>query len=198
MQISKNSEGYFTSSDRLRKDSHRYNSRTDISCECSGSSLWIVFLLERTLRSFCVYLTSSHAGLHLGVRHLSLFARISPPSPGPCEHCRRCESKTKWYPPSFLTVNFCPFLTIFRNEPLLMSFVYGKWSNTEDGEALGTRLITISRVMSNNSIPVGKPGDKQVQKHITKMEECFWCWPEKSFFRSQYLDCWSWILCKVS
>ena len=95
------------------------------------------------------------------------------PSPRPCEHCRRCESKTKWCPPSFLTVNFCPFLTIFRNEPLLMSFVYGKWSNTEDGEALGTRLITISWVMSNNSIPVGKPWGKQVQKHITIMEECF-------------------------
>ena len=39
---------------------------------------------------------------------------------GTCEHCVHCGNKTSDAipPTNFLTINFCPLLTIFLNEPL--------------------------------------------------------------------------------
>ena len=70
-----------------------------------------------------IIIIQSYTGLHLGGRDICplppLCQNLAPLRT--CEHCMRCESKTSNAPPSFLTVNICPLLTAFLNEPLLMN-----------------------------------------------------------------------------
>ena len=85
-------------------------------------------------------------------------ARILPPPPPPhlrtCKHCMKHESKTSDappFPPSFLTVNFCPLLTI---EPLngmimyerLISQLAASLAALEDGE-LGLSDIGVKQII---------------------------------------------------
>ena len=80
----------------------------------------------------CVYLPSPHVtdlpsspSLIPLSNHRQRQDWYLPPTLGTCEHCMRCEGKTSDAPPpSFLTINLCPLLTIFLNEPL--PFACGK------------------------------------------------------------------------